>query len=193
MSQDNLRPILRQWFNKILDATPPEDTRRSDECLTFAELIDLAEEGVRKNREPLEMLPENAAQHVRACSWCKSALANAWRIVQGEGVNASNDAEQWATALRERLADWVGRRVRESPAPAAARFDEKGTFHLHLYGLPRDGPVQVSLLWEGVRLYLARGNVTGGCLRLREQLARIGLRDTTVPAHLLVIEPLEEE
>lgn len=193
MSQDQLKLMLKQWFDELLQTAPQDDPRRTPECLSFADLLGIAEQAVELQKVPIDILPTNKVEHVAGCSWCRSALENACRVVQAEPKFADTSSTQWARLVGERLSEWVQQRAQQSLSVQVARFDEHGTFCLDLDGLPNDGPVQISLLWEGVQIRLAEGVVNRGRLQLRKQLARIGLRNIWVPAHLLVIEPSESK
>jgi len=192
MEGDVVGNALRQWFERCLEVAPAEDSRRTKDCLSIAELVDCVERACERKVRPEDLLEPGQRAHVEGCSWCRGALETAMRVCTGEKTS-EEVLGAWTGVLRERLGDWLRQGRRGSPAQAVAHFDANGTLHVNWQGLEADGPVQLSLLWNGVRVFLARGVVRDGRLQIREKLAQLGLKDLSLPAHLVVVERLAKE
>lgn len=188
MPRANLGRLLADWFRDEVEASPPRDPRRTPLCIRFDELSAVVEE----NRE----LPPDRAAHVRECQWCQQCL-EAYRaadLAAEPSVTISTGLEgQWPPELRDCLRRWLKKMARQEAGetPAPAHFDDEGTLHVRLRGLETEGPVTVSLMWEGAELPLARGTVERGTLHVTEPLPGLGVRNVEVAQRLLRVRPGE--
>lgn len=188
MPHRQIRRLLKEWFELKEGAAPADDPRRTESCLSIPEVVAAAEEGHRRGCAPRAVVDEPRRRHVEHCAWCQAALTTASRVVAGEAAPAEKTPHEWTKAVRDGLSRWLEQRARQSGSPPAARFDENGTLHINLSGLSASGPVEVSLLWDGVKLYLARGTIAGGKLEICQPMPQLGVRSTEVPAHLLLLK-----
>lgn len=190
MSTSSLRQLLRQWFQAELDDSPGDDARRTPECLRFHEIEGYAQ-------RPLDF-PQARRTHVEQCGWCQRAVALLARVeptLPGQFRISTGPEGHWSRELSARLAAWlteVARGEQERKTPLPAHFDSEGTLRVHWTGVSSDGPVSVSLIWQGVEVPLARGVARDGVLEIAEPLPALGLRNLELPSHVLQIQPQEE-
>jgi hypothetical protein len=188
MPKASLARLLEDWFRDEVEASPSGDPRRTPLCLRFHEISAAVEE---KGAMP----PERAA-HVKECRWCQDSL-EAYRTAETApepSITISMGLEgQWPPELRDCLRRWLKKMARQEPGetPAPAHFDDEGTLHVRWRGLEVEGPVKVSLVWEGAELPLARGVVERGTLQIREPLPRLGVRNVDVSQRLLRVRPFD--
>jgi len=189
MSSPTLRRLLQDWFREEVEGAPRADPRRTPLCLRFPEVSAYAQGALT--------LPGARARHIAECEWCQRAVHHlrAAEAAAAEQVTISAGiAGRWPRELRDRLADWLRlaeAEDRDEHLPLSGRFDETGTLRVRLSGLHLQGPVRVSLYWQGVEVPLARGVVQGGVLEIAEPMPEMGLRSLGISPRLLRVHPEE--
>lgn len=184
-AESDLKNTLTRWFQSLVAAAPSDDPRRTPECLSIPEAVELAAQDDTSTSERW--------QHIRGCVWCQRALqhAGAARGCQRSGGTPAriSDADlRWPEELQQRLRVWVAESAAGETGDRAACFDSDGTLHLDWQGIEEDGPVSVSLLWADTPLPLAECTVRHGRLSLSRPLPHLGLREVTLPASLLRLQ-----
>jgi len=183
MERTPLRQALQQWFQQEVDHTPRDDPRRTQQCLRFHEIEDYLRQAMT--------LTEGRKRHIADCAWCRRSLT-LWQR-QTAVPSTSNVQVRWSPEVSARLAEWICNEARQAQAhgvSAPAIFDQQGTFKVLWTGLTPDGPVRVSLRWQGLDIELTHGVVRHGVLDITVPLPQLGLKDIQLTRQLLRVEPI---
>ena len=106
-----LRKLLRQWFDTLVERAPADDPRHTEDCLPIPAVFAVAAGQETDDR---------SCRHAASCDWCRRAVDIAQRLLREEpslSVRDSAPDARWPEALREQLAGTMPAASAAPPQP----------------------------------------------------------------------------
>jgi hypothetical protein len=216
METDDIQRILSGWFERKAADAPTMDPRRTAECLRFADLSAVASYPechlARSKRSHIETCgwcqralasTRSVLEPVAAGGLSASLSGVGWEapssVRRGSMeaavppvLSSSVPAGRLSPAVRAQLAVWLRESAAGPEEFSPAVFDEAGTLHIVMEGLPADGPVRVSLVVEGLSLHVSDAAVSHGRLEVTRPMPEYGVQNLRLAPSAVDLQDLSE-
>lgn len=113
MSDFSITRVLNAWHFAEIDQAREEDSRRTEECLKFADIVAFS--------SSQEALPAEVKRHVHRCAWCQRAIAIARSIV--DRAEGEPTAYQTSSLAEGEMADVLRQHIAQKANKPKARLE----------------------------------------------------------------------